>query len=70
MELRYRGEVVGRFEAEMVVNGAILVEVRAGESLEHLEEQIIVRHLKLARMRVGLIINFGPARMSYRRVII
>ena len=70
LELRYRGEVVGRFEAEMVVNAAILVELKTTASLEQVDEQNIARHLKLARMHVGLIINFGPARMSYRRVVV
>ena len=67
----YRGAVVGAFRLDLLVEGALVVEVK---SVRHLDEVFIsqvLTYLKATDRRVGLILNFNrPTLLSgIRRVI-
>jgi GxxExxY protein len=53
IEVRYKGEVVGAYVADLVVDEKVLVETKAAASLEP------VHYLKGTGLEVGLLINFG-----------
>jgi GxxExxY protein len=68
VEVRYRGEVVGQFVADMVVEGKVVVEVKAAASLDGAHEAQLINYLKATGIGVGLLINFGPKVEVKRRV--
>jgi len=61
------GTVVGTYTADLLVDGRLLVELKAVARLgtEHVAQ--IVGYLKAARLRDGLLINFGSAVLSIRK---
>lgn len=66
--VRYDGLVVGEYVADMVVDGKVIVEVKAQGSLDGAHEAQLINYLKATGIEVGLLINFGPRIGIKRRV--
>jgi GxxExxY protein len=65
----YRDTEVGRFRADQVVNGVVLVELKAAERIVGAHEQQVLNYLTATRLEVGLLLNFGP-RPSFKRFVL
>jgi len=68
LSVRYRGQVVGEFFADILVNNTVIVELKAAEALLPVHEVQLVNYLKATDLEVGLLINFGPKIEIRRRV--
>lgn len=55
----YNNKVVGTFSADLVVNGKILIELKAKESLHPAHEAQLLNYLRSTDIEVGLLFNFG-----------
>ena len=64
----YDGLNVGYFDADIVVEGQLIIEVKAVRALEDAHKAQTINYLKATRIRLGLLINFGTARVEVRRV--
>jgi GxxExxY protein len=64
----FRGAVVGDFYADIVVENQVIVELKTVKQLapEHLAQTI--NYLNATGIEVGLLLNFGNARLEYRRL--
>jgi GxxExxY protein len=60
LEVRFRGQVVGQFRADLVVGGAVLVETKACPSLHPAHNAQVLNYLRATILEVGLLLNFGP----------
>jgi GxxExxY protein len=67
LQVRYREAVVGQFVADMIVDGIVLIEVKAVRTLAPAHEAQIVNYLTATGVDVGLLLNFGSGRMQFRR---
>ena len=67
LQVRYREVVVGDFVADMVIADRVLVEIKAVRALAPAHEAQLVNYLAATGMEVGLLINFGAARLSFKR---
>ena len=47
------------FRADLVVGGAVLVELKSVETLVRVHRKQVLTYLKLSHLRLGLLINFG-----------
>jgi GxxExxY protein len=47
------------FRADLIVNGVVLVELKSVEKIATVCKKITLTYLRLADLRIGLIINFG-----------
>jgi GxxExxY protein len=52
------------YRADIVVDGAIVVELKAVESLNRIHEAQLISHLRLGGFKVGLLINFHEVRLK------
>lgn len=68
IEVLYEGEVVGQYAADLIVDGKVIVEVKAVRNLDEVHEVQLVNYLKATRIEVGLLVNFGR-RISIKRRI-
>ncbi len=64
----FRGEPVGDYRADLLVEGRIIVEVKAAERLVHVHELQLLNYLRATELQLGLLVNFGP-RATFRRLI-
>ena len=46
------------YRADMIVDGMVIVEAKAASRITELYQAVLLSHLKLSKLRVGLIINF------------
>jgi GxxExxY protein len=60
-DVRYGGEVVGTFCADLLVGGRVIVELKAGRELTKAHEVQLVNYLAATAVDTGLLINFGPS---------
>ncbi|MEI6034967.1 MAG: GxxExxY protein [Verrucomicrobiae bacterium] len=47
------------FRADLIVNGAIIVEIKSVEQLARVHKKQLLTYLKLSGLSLGLLINFG-----------
>ena len=64
----YAGQVVGEYLADIVVNGVVIVELKAVRQLLKQHEAQLLNYLKATRIEVGLLLNFGPKAEFKRKV--
>ena len=69
IRVEFRGRLIGRFFADMVVNETVLVEVKAASSLETYAQAQTLNYLKAAGGGVGLLVNFGRHRQHKRFIM-
>lgn len=64
------GTTVGDYEADLFVNGCVVVEVKAAKAIagEHVAQ--LLNYLKASHMSLGLLINFGTSRLEFRRFVL
>lgn len=67
IEVYYEGTRVGYFFADVIVNGQVILELKAVEGINKVHEIQLVNYLKATNTPTGLIINFGPQDISFKR---
>ena len=55
----FRGNLIGNFRADMVVEEKVLLELKAVRCLEPVHEAQLLNYLKATTIEVGLLMNFG-----------
>lgn len=61
---------IGTRRADFVVDGKILVEIKAVSDLEDVHMAQALNYLKAYRLEVGLLINFGSKSLTFKRLIL
>jgi GxxExxY protein len=62
-------EPIGTRRADFVVEGKVLVELKALVQLEDVHLAQGLNYLKAYRLEVGLLINFGSKSLTYKRLV-
>jgi GxxExxY protein len=65
----YDGVIVGEYRADIVVDDLVIVEVKAAKAIDPIHEAQVLNYLKAARLKVGLLLNFGTPRLGIRRFV-
>jgi GxxExxY protein len=63
-------EPIGTRRADFVVEGKILVELKALAKLEDVHLAQALNYLKAYRLEIGLLINFGSKSLEFKRLIL
>lgn len=66
--VRFRGQIGGQFVADMVVEGKVLLELKAVRALTNEHKAQTVNYLQATGIDVGLLINFGTPRVEHHRL--
>jgi len=61
---------IGTRRADFVVEGKVLVELKAIIELEDVHLAQVLNYLKAYRIEVGLLINFGSKSLSFKRLVL
>jgi GxxExxY protein len=56
----FHGQEVGHFVADMLVEKAVLLELKAARGIDSSHEAQLLNYLRATEVEVGLILNFGP----------
>lgn len=64
----YKGNIIGQHRLDMVVNGEIILELKAVSELADIHKQQLLSYLKATNLPLGILINFGTPRVQYQRI--
>jgi len=67
--IKYDGVEVGRHRLDLIINNAIVVELKAVKNIEDVHFAIVKSYLKALGKQHGLIINFSKKVVEVKRVI-
>ncbi len=68
IKVYYDGQVVGEYFADIVVNGAVILELKAVRRFLKEHEAQLLNYLKATTVEVGMLLNFGP-KSDFRRKV-
>ena len=57
--VRYKGREIGEYRLDLVVEEAVIVEIKSVEKFDPVFEAQILTYLRVSGIRKGLLINFG-----------
>ncbi|MEI6387567.1 MAG: GxxExxY protein [Spirochaetota bacterium] len=67
INVTFRGQSVGEFYADILVQGVVIVELKTAKALAPEHQAQIINYLNATGIEVGLLINFGTAKLEYKR---
>jgi|SRR5439155_7358407 len=69
IQVQYKGVVVGDYDADLIVNGCVIVEIKVAAQYDKRDEAQLLNELKATGIKVGMLINFGRAKVEYKRLV-
>ena len=69
MAVRYKGESVGDYFADVVVEGKIILELKVVEMLKGVLEAQLLNYLKATGCKCGLLVNFIYPKAEIKRFV-
>lgn len=66
----YDNVEVGKYDADLVVHGLILVELKAVRDLNDIHRAQCMNYLRATGFRLCLLINFGNPRVEVKRIVL
>jgi GxxExxY protein len=68
IEVWFRGQQIGDFKADMVVDDKVLLELKAARNIDLAHEKQLLNYLRATPIEVGLLLNFGT-KPEFRRLV-
>jgi GxxExxY protein len=68
LQVLFRGQVVGDFYADLLVERCVLVELKAVKALVPEHQAQVINYLKATGIEVGLLVNFGTPKIEFKRL--
>lgn len=69
IKVLYKGQIVGDFAADLLVEGRVIVELKSARTLDEVHAAQCVNYLKAADLKVCLLVNFGRSRAVIKRIV-
>ena len=69
ISVRYKDVIVGDYDADMIVDDAVLVEIKIAPQYDKRDEAQLLNMLKATGAKVGILINFGRYKVEYKRLV-
>lgn len=67
IDVFYKGEKVGHFRADLLVEGKVIVEIKASRQIDDADHKQVLNYLRGSVIEVGLLLHYGPKR-NFRRL--
>ena len=67
LKVFHDGIVVGEFDADLSVEGEVLPELKSAETIHPSHSAQLINYLVTTGTDVGLLLNFGGARLDYKK---
>ncbi len=69
LKVVYRGEVIGEYIADLLVEGKIIIELKAVKKLSDIHKAQLIGYLRTTGYLVGLLLNFGSYSLEHKRYV-
>ncbi|RAU20468.1 GxxExxY protein [Paramagnetospirillum kuznetsovii] len=68
--VHYKGDDIGTYVADLVVDGCVVVELKALDSLTGAHSAQVLNYLRASGLKVGMLFNFGRPRLEMKRLLL
>jgi GxxExxY protein len=65
----YNKNIVGEYIADLLINDKLIIELKAIDKLSKVHEAQLLNYLKATKIRVGLLINFSPTKLEFKKMV-
>ena len=69
LPVSYKGDLIGEYEADLVVDGKIVVEIKSVSRLTSAHDAQAIHYLATTGLQLAIIINFGETSLQSRRIV-
>lgn len=69
LPVMYKGELIGEYVADFVIEGKLIVEIKAVSKLNASHQAQALNYLAATGYKLTLLLNFGASSLEHRRVI-
>ena len=69
IDVKYEKQIVGEYVANLLVNEAVILGVKAVRKLDEVHMAQCMNYLKATGLRICLLINFGSPKVEIKRII-
>ena len=69
VNVRYKEIVVGDYDADLIVNNSVIVEIKIAPQYDKRDEAQLLNLLKATGYKVGILINLGRYKVEYKRLV-
>ena len=69
IKLDYQGKKIGKYFLDFVIDGKIVLEVKAAPEITHAYKRQLLAYLKTANVKLGIVANFRTPRLTYCRLV-
>ena len=70
IKVGYKGEIVGDYFADLIVNEQVIIELKTVDRLENIHEAQLLNYLKATGIEVGLLVNFKNTKAEIKRMVL
>ena len=70
INVEYKSEIVGEYYADIIVENKVILELKAIESLQKVDEAQLLNYLKATGYKVGLLVNFKYPKAEIKRYVL
>ncbi len=67
-EVYFKGQKIGLYRADIVVENLIVVELKCCKSLLPEDQAQVINYLAVSNLPVGLLVNFNSKQLDYKRL--
>ena len=67
--VRYKDVVVGEYDADLLVEDVVLVEVKIAPQYDKRDEAQLLNELKATGIKLGLLLNYGRSKVELKRLV-
>jgi GxxExxY protein len=69
INVQYKGVIVGDYDVDLLVDDCVAVEIKVAPQYDKRDEAQLLNELKATGLKVGMLVNFGRARVEYKRLV-
>lgn len=69
VDLTYKNEKIGKYYLDFLVNGVIVLELKAELNISLVSIKQVMGYLKAGKLELGIIANFRGSKLRYKRIL-
>ena len=70
IKVEYKGEGVGEYIADLIIEKSVIVEVKTVDALSNVHKAQILNYLKATGISVGILVNFNKSKADIQRMVL
>ena len=69
-DVLYKGQKVGTFVQDLIAFNSIIVDTKVFDRITDHERGLMLNYLRIANLRVGVILNFKQRKLEWERIVL